>query len=101
MDIERGKIREQDVPIGDKISKCVSNGSFTTQDMAEILELIKQAGYHTPKQTDREAVTVILGCRFADIIEKRDPHGYELCPEAIDDLADKICFLFHEEVSKI
>lgn len=42
----------------------------------------------------RGAVKECLSCRFADIIEKQNPHGYELCPEAIDEVADNIIALY-------
>ena len=32
----------------------------------------------------------VLPCRWADIIEVQNPHGYELYPEMIEDLADDI-----------
>lgn len=32
----------------------------------------------------------VLPCRWAAIIEKQNPHGYELYPDMIEDLADFI-----------
>ena len=49
---------EAEQKIGDYISECVNRGSFSVEDMEEVLALIKRAGYKSPEEVEelKEAI---------------------------------------------
>ena len=45
----------------------------------------------------REGIRDILRCRWADIVEKENPHGYELYPDMVDEQSLDILYYLHSQ----
>ena len=51
----------------------------------------------TKQEEIREGIRDILSCRWADIIEIKNPHGYELYPDMIEDQLVDILYCLHSQ----